>query len=217
MIFLTLLPLEIHRIGDWTSFVMAGSHTIDVVGPSDMKTKQLLADLLYQPNNMPLQQRASLYISEYDQWIALTGNQTLIYRGQVSLIAPFSSRPILAINQQPIELTDGVAFKPCSGYINLFTLQRQLRLNHDLENGLKIIRHIYTRRDDAYRRLENSVTVPASFASQLHRPRLPVKNLGTQATPEQQYGGHPSSDSKESVAKQSGYYSTPNVGQETTR
>lgn len=163
MILLTFFPLETRRAGDWSSFVMAGTHTIDVVGPKSVALRKHLAELLYQPNDIPLESRASMYLPDEPQWVALTGNQTLIYRGKVDVISPFGGRPILAINQN-IEMTDGTTFKSGSGFINLFTLQRQLKTDHDLENGLKILRHIFTRRHDSKHRLQNSVDIAATFS-----------------------------------------------------
>lgn len=172
MILLTFFPLEIKRIGDWSSFVMAGNHTIDIAGPKSQGHRQLLAELLYQPNEVQLQNRAAMYLPDQEQWVAWTGNQTLIYRGTVDVISPFAGRTIVAVNQK-IDMTDGMTFRPCSGYINLFTLQRQLRVDSPLDNGLKILKHIFSRRHDAHQKLENSLAITAT-------PRLSYPDTGLQ-------------------------------------
>lgn len=121
----------------WHTFTMAGTHTMQVCVPGSGKAlAENLAELLYQPAELPLNIRAAIYLPNLPWFTVLTGNLVVIYRGIVSC-----TEDTIFVNSGPE--TDCYRFGPASGFINAFSLSRQLKTGDNLS---KLHKHIAARR-----------------------------------------------------------------------
>lgn len=121
----------------WHTFTMAGTHTMQVCVPGhSIQVAEQLAELLYQPADLPLNIRAALYMPLLKSFTVLTGNQVVVYRGTVC----FTNTQILVNTGK---LTDCFVFSPASGFINAFSLARQFKQDDALN---KLYKHIANRR-----------------------------------------------------------------------